>query len=405
MRNRIIAALCSLSLLAPAAYAQEEQPEGEDTAGDTEAGEQGGAEVIREEGDRVQMAPPPAGGGDASAPGEVHTVVPGDTLWDLSQQYLGSPWYWPKVWSYNPDIANPHWIYPGNRVRFFPAGEEVPTRVETGTPPTEMDTGEVEPSDAFDEEMGTVQAVGKIGFTPRGTTSLLLQGFMTTRELEEAGVIEGSFAEQEILSFPETVYIRFKDDNAVKVGESYVIFRKSNEVTHPYTNERIGVLTHFVGKVKVLKRSDELVTAQITDTWDEINRGDFIGPANEDFLLRVAPRPNEKAITGGTIVEMLVPYQDFVGEHQVVMIDRGASDGVQVGNSFTVIRQVDGFNGNINFPQRDQRKKWPEESIASCMVIDVKDKFSSCLMTRSIREVLRGDRVVMKLDAQTTASR
>ena len=73
---------------------------------------------------------------DASAPAEVHSVVKGDTLWDLSQRYLGSPWYWPKVWSYNPEIANPHWIYPGNRVRFFRSGEEVPAEVEVASEPT-----------------------------------------------------------------------------------------------------------------------------------------------------------------------------------------------------------------------------------------------------------------------------
>jgi len=43
---------------------------------------------------------------------EEHTVVPGDTLWDLCAKYLNNPWYWPRVWSYNPEISNPHWIYP-----------------------------------------------------------------------------------------------------------------------------------------------------------------------------------------------------------------------------------------------------------------------------------------------------
>ncbi|HET9036384.1 MAG TPA: LysM peptidoglycan-binding domain-containing protein, partial [Myxococcaceae bacterium] len=74
----------------------------------------------------VQTAPP-------EAPSQIHTVEKGDTLWDLSSKYLGSPWYWPKVWSYNPQIANPHWIYPGNQVRFYPGNggaQETPTRAE-----------------------------------------------------------------------------------------------------------------------------------------------------------------------------------------------------------------------------------------------------------------------------------
>ena len=55
---------------------------------------------------------------------EVHTVKEGDTLWDLSERELGSPWYWPKVWSYNPQIDNPHMIYPGNTIRFSPAAKD-----------------------------------------------------------------------------------------------------------------------------------------------------------------------------------------------------------------------------------------------------------------------------------------
>src|SRR4051794_22822885 len=47
---------------------------------------------------------------------EVHVVQSGDTLWDLCSKVLNSPWYWPKIWSYNPQITNPHWIYPGNEL-------------------------------------------------------------------------------------------------------------------------------------------------------------------------------------------------------------------------------------------------------------------------------------------------
>src|SRR4051812_39898549 len=75
----------------------------------------------------VEVAPsekPEKGGKSGNT---THTVEKGDTLWDLSQKILGSPWYWPKVWSYNPEIANPHWIYPGNQVRFMATAEEVPT--------------------------------------------------------------------------------------------------------------------------------------------------------------------------------------------------------------------------------------------------------------------------------------
>lgn len=402
MRTRIIASLCTLMLSGPA-LAQDEQETTEEQTEGVEGGETEGAEVVREEGDQVRMTPPP-GPGQAVAPGEVHTVVSGDTLWDLSQSYLGSPWYWPKVWSYNPEIANPHWIYPGNKIRFFPAGEEVPSRVEVGEAPQALaEDPELDAPTEFDDQEGRVTAAGKIGYTPKGTTAHLLQGFVTTRELDEAGTIAGSFSETLMLSYPEQVYIKFKNRNDVQVGADYVVFKTIGDVVHPDSKAKLGHLTHFLGKVRVVKMDQNFVTAQITDTWDEINRGDLIGPASEDFLLRVQPRPNEKAVKG-TLVEMMIPYLTIAGEFQSVIIDQGSSAGVQVGNTFTVIRQQD-LGGNFMEPQKEQDKKWPEEAIATCMVIDVKDRASVCLMTRSIREVVEGDRVVMKVDAAPTASR
>ncbi len=392
MRNRIITALCTLMAWAPAAWAQEEEVQvTDDTAGEdtAEAGEVGGLEV----------APPPQGNqvrtadGKATAPGQVHTVVTGDTLWDLSQSYLGSPWYWPKVWSYNPEIANPHWIYPGNKVRFFPAGEEVPSRVEVVNAPAELGQDEVVPAFMEGDE-GTVELAGQIGYQPRGANRVQLQGFVTSRELDEAGRIAGSFAESKMLSFPDTIYIRFKNKGDVRVGSEYLIFRTTQEIEHPDTSDKVGFLSHFLGKARVIKTDGDFVTAQITDTWDAIERGDLIGPVNENLMVNLVPRPNEKQLSG-TVVIPLVPEQTMVGEHQLVVVDKGSSDGVQVGNTFTVVRQQD-FGGNLMSPKDGQEAKWPVESIATCQVVDTKDKMSTCILTRSIREVVPGDRVVMQ---------
>src|SRR5262249_46681834 len=53
---------------------------------------------------------------------ELHVVRKGDTLWDICGFYFNDPWHWPKIWSYNPQITNPHWIYPGDLVRLLPRG-------------------------------------------------------------------------------------------------------------------------------------------------------------------------------------------------------------------------------------------------------------------------------------------
>nr|WP_228767442.1 LysM peptidoglycan-binding domain-containing protein [Vibrio hibernica] len=47
---------------------------------------------------------------------QTYTVKKGDTLWDISALFLDSPWLWPRLWQVNPDINNPHLIYPGDKL-------------------------------------------------------------------------------------------------------------------------------------------------------------------------------------------------------------------------------------------------------------------------------------------------
>lgn len=224
MRSRILTSFIVAFAVAPAWTAHAQSPRAiEIDGGDerespepaAEGGETEGAEVTDEDdAPATRGRGPNIAGARETAPGEVHTVVRGDTLWDLSQSVLGSPWYWPKVWSYNPEIANPHWIYPGNKVRFFPAGEEVPSRVEAGVAPGEMvvDEGEIQAATELGPASGEslVEVSGKLSYQPQSNTLVMTNGFVTAKEVEEAGKIDSSFSEAEMLSFPETVYVRFK---------------------------------------------------------------------------------------------------------------------------------------------------------------------------------------------------
>src|SRR4051812_2486199 len=222
MRHLLLTASLTLLTFAPLrAFAQTDD---EETQGDEETSGPEGSSTIAPE-----KRAKPSSTGKASSPGTQHTVEKGDTLWDLSQKFLGSPWYWPKVWSYNPEIANPHWIYPGNQVRFIPTGEEVPTQVEVGNGPED----DVEQPQLVDDS-DRVQVSGKIGYVPKGGT-VRLEGFVTSKEVEEAGVISGSFSEAQMLSFPDKFYVTYSKGGAVKMGESYVVYRTAKQISHPVT--------------------------------------------------------------------------------------------------------------------------------------------------------------------------
>jgi len=366
--------------------------------------EGGGTEV---EGQEVKQPPPPAPApsrqpaqGQEQAPGQVHTVEKGDTLWDLSSKYLGSPWYWPKVWSYNPQIANPHWIYPGNQVRFYPGnGEETPARAEqvTGGDEDELQAGEVI---ANDDEVQVVRLPVEV----KTREVVLRDGFVTPAEVEAAGTLVSSFAESEMLSPPDIVYLDFKDKSAVQVGASYVVYRTVGPVHHPRTGKMLGYQTQILGTVKVSRTSEPKVRAQIEKAFDEIGRGARIGPARERLFENVSQVPNAAAIPNLTVVAQLDPYVTMAGEHSRVLVDAGSSQGVQLGNVFTVIRQIDPITSSVGVdPSENQDTSLPVEEVARCMAVDVRETVTTCLLLRSLREVVAGDRAELRSGGTQTA--
>jgi hypothetical protein len=366
----------------------------------------GGSEV---EGTEVKQPPaqqPPKQGevrtapaGQEEAPGQVHTVEKGDTLWDLSSKYLGSPWYWPKVWSYNPQIANPHWIYPGNQVRFFSGnGEETPARAEQVTgDEDEVQAGEVI---AGDEEIQVV----RIPIETKTKEIVLKDGFATPKEIEAAGTIVGSYAESEMLSPPNIVYLDFKDRSAVQVGASYLVYRTVGEVKHPRTGKFLGYQTQILGTVKVNATSEPKVRAVLDRALDEIRRGDRIGPAKERLYETVAPVPNAVALQNLTVVAQLDPSITMAGEWVRVLVDAGSAQGVQAGNTFTVIRQSDPITSGVGVdPSENQDTSLPVEEVGRCMAVDVRETVTTCLLVRAFREVVVGDRVELRAAGAQTA--
>ncbi len=339
----------------------------------------------------VQVPMPKAmvGVGQSSA-NETHEVVKGDTLWDLSQKYLGNPWYWPKVWSYNPQINNPHWIYPGDEVRFFPGNgdAEAPAQVDTENmqQPDEVDTG-------GEDDEGPMVKSDKIGYVPPKSSSFRQDGFVTDRELEGAGRLDKSFAEKEMLDNYDKVYMKFSGGDP-KPGDRFFIYTTVREIKHPITGHHYGYLTHIVGTVKITGADQGTVSGIIDNTWDEVNRGYYLTPYNDKVSRVIPTKPNSSKVKGN-IIESLAELVN-VGEDMVVFVDKGKKDGLEEGNTLDVVRRADGTVAQGLAPGQDgyEDPKLPWEVIGTLMVVDAKDSASTCLALRSMREFVPGDVVI-----------
>jgi hypothetical protein len=355
-------------------------------------------------------AAPDAGRG-AVPPPDTYTVRPGDTLWDLSGRFLNNPWYWPKIWAYNPEITNPHWISPGNLLRFYPSGEEAPTQVEPvagGEPIAEEDAEAAPPKELEDlsradmkqpssEEVQDAVAVAgpyKIGYVKPGTIYARHDAFVTPRELAESGVLNAAFEEKFLLSARDRAYVQFKSGAGVKVGESYTIYKTERQVVHPITHEVIGYQGSILGSARVVAVDAKAATVVITSSNDVIERGALLGPWSEKSYRAVPEKPNAKAVAG-VVVASPVDIVTQLAEAQMVFIDRGKADGVEPGNRFVVVRKGDPYGIPPDHSAWDD--SLPKEDFGSLLVIDVKDHASTALVTRSLGEILKGDRVEMRV--------
>lgn len=321
---------------------------------------------------------------DLGAGGEGHRVVRGDTLWELSDRYLGNPYHWPRVWSFNPEIENPHWIFPGDLVRLGPGSGEAPA----APPAVEEEIFE----DSVPLEVPEVAVVGTIGYQEKGRT-FRTDGIITKGALEASGRISNSFEEKELLATGDRVYLEWPQKREVREGQSYVVFRTEGRIYHPVTEAFMGHFTRILGTVRVLDASPyrDHVVAQVEKSFQEIERGDRIGPSLLDFDRPVDPRPNRRNLVGRVAATLEQGIRE-VGQDQLVFVDRGKAHGVETGNRFHVVRAGDG----LELSEEELVSNLPHETVAELLVLEVHEATSAALVVKARREFEVGDRVVMR---------
>jgi len=310
---------------------------------------------------------------------ELHVVRSGDTLWDICWYYFNDPWQWPKIWSYNPQITNPHWIYPGDLVRLIPKGmmqsqvAPVPTDVETA--PNTVDNSEPTPAKSFGVEL-------------RQTA------FIDQSELDTPTLVDGSVEAKTMLSAGDTIYLSYPAGKPPKVGERYSIYTIGNEVEHPKTHKKVGAYVKLLGELQVQSvKKDKRATAVITSSTHEIERGAHVGPLQRK--LTTVPPARASVDAQGTIVAMLAGEQ-LIGEGEVVFVDLGEKSGLQVGNRMYVVRRGDPIDVKARTAVGQDDRRFPAHAIGEIVIVDIGKQVSIGLVTLAVQEMGVGDLVMMQ---------
>ena len=306
---------------------------------------------------------------------ELHVVRRGDTLWDLCGYYFDDPWRWPKIWSYNPTITNPHWIYPGDVVRLFGEGEVAPVQ--------EINRTETAPRMAFDDP------------TRSNGVELRQLAFLRPEEIKLAGEIVGSSEDKLLLTQGDEIFIEYPSGKPPQVGKRYAIYTPKEDVKHPEGGSRVGTYVLLRGEVQIVEvKKDKKARGQITYVTGIIERGYNVGPVKTQFR-DVKPTPADKNLEG--VVVGIIGVDELIGEGMVVFVDRGKSDGLKVGNALQIVRRGDAYKRDHRMEEggRDDRR-YPDEIIGEILVVDVADKAAVALVTMSFEEALVGDHVVLR---------
>jgi len=301
---------------------------------------------------------------------DTHVVKRGDTLWEIAGYYFRNPWTWPKLWAMNPSITNPHWIYPGDIVRLMAAAE-----APAAAPPTAV---------VPDQPKKVVRTDGVF---------LRQTGFIEPDELKNAGTIIASKEEKIMLGSHDEAYVEMKKDQPLRVGERYTIYRPLEEVKHPVTKKKLGVLVQILGEAEVKSVTDgNIARCVIVDSIDPIERGYKVGVLRRQFKV-IEPVRNAREIEG--VVAVGLRPLAMVASQQLLFIDKGKIDGVGVGNRFFVTRRGDGYQPILATGPVDDRR-FPREIIAEIIIIDTRQALAMGLVTRSVKEARNGDRVEMR---------
>jgi nucleoid-associated protein YgaU len=357
--------------------------------------------------------------------GRIHTVVRGDTLWDISTAYLGTPWVWPSVWKDNDEIRNPHVISPDDRIwitsgemrvvtrqeadRMISAGQELAMPQPSASPdlaPAELIEA---PEDQDIELLADVPAAlddlpvpVPLQPAPHSATGLAVKiseregvGFVTREVIEGSSSIIDSPSPRTFLVDNDMVYIGM-GEGKVEVGDEFTIFRNTEPVVDADTGRRIGYHVHILGWAVIRKVYGESSTAEIRMSQDEVQRGDRVFP-REDINLTVPIKSTPDGIEGKIV--FIPDDRTSVGDSDYVYLNRGSIHGYEVGSQVEVY-----YPGRLrNEPVIGQKVMSPDYVVAKMVMVAVKNETSVAFVVRARRELEVGNRV--RAAAKVVASR
>ena len=312
---------------------------------------------------------------------ESYTVQPGDTLWDIASMFLRDPWYWPEIWQINPQVENPHLIFPGDvlSLAYLDDGRPV-LQVQRGGGGPFTGGGGV---DRLSPRVRSTPLEEAIPTIPYETLAAFLGRPMVLDKdtIEDAPYI---VAQREGLlgSAGRDIYVRGTD---ASVGSMFSVVQVGDELVDPDDNDTVGYQGIYVGQGRV-ERSGDPATVHLLDSTREAAVGDLLWVEQTSAPFNYLPHAPATEVDGRII--SVVDGVSLIGQYQVVVLNRGAEHGLDPGTVLRVFKTGavvrDKVRGRGGF---GEKVRLPDEPAGTMMVFRTFDRMSYGLIMEATNAI------------------
>lgn len=326
----------------------------------------------------------------ADAP-NVYVVKRGDTLWAISKRYLSDAWRWPEIWASNPQVRNPHLIYPGDRLLLC----KVQGRSVVGVDAGDGCDGVIRRMGATADTSGTDRLSPRVRVEPLDVAVSLIplsdiEHWLTSSRVVDAQTLKtapyvlAAKGRRVITAVGDTLYVR---GTGLAVGESYGVYREGERYIDPDTRNVLGHEARQVARGVVTEITGEVTSIRLTESIaQEVREGDLI------LAEEAATLPNTFYPTNAATARpaRLMRVMDSIGTaalRSVIAINRGDADGVKAGHVYAVYRR----GALILDPKQRDVVRMPSEPAGLAMVFRTFGQMSYAYVLEASEPMKVGD--------------
>ena len=307
--------------------------------------------------------------------GFYYTVQKGDTLWHISDRFFDSSWLWPDLWSENSQISNPHWIYPGERIRIF-------------------------------HQKGTERLVGKSVAKPQALkieppksplyyyySPIDKIGFIRKDPVVPSGVIFKVKDDKEMIGMGDMVFIRSKEDITPPFasGSKYTVYRTSTPIIDQKTKRVIGTQHYLTGIVEITKIEPSFAMARVIQSYRTIEVGNLLIPYKRRSP-NIELTQSKKGLTGQLIISE--EHADIIGDNDIAFIDKGSRDDVKPGQQYSLYYQE---KQRLDMESKEDVLLTPIV-YGMLLVLHTEQTTSTVLITRSDQSIKPGAKICSPIE-------